>query len=218
MLRKFLVICFVLSSLNSSFVTAGKLSNCKSDSILPEIEVNNFDDIGRYLSHKSIRHIYASSRCPRCGESPKIRYECIDKFYNRFGNVIDSLDLIDYSNDTVCIRITGSNWQIYKDKSVLLYCKRGLYKIKDFSLTPIIYPEDYCGAERRAQDEEMRKKYEPDLDAFPMSYDWEMMQYQCYDVDKLYKNHGGSVGGFYRRLTRVIIKNNRIVYCDRWIW
>ena len=62
------------------------------------------------------------------------------------------------------------------------------------------------------------KKYEPDLDAWPMSYDAEMLFYQCYDVDKLYKNHGGPVGEFYMYLTRVIIKDNRIVYCDRWIW
>ena len=161
MLRKFLVICFLLSSLNSIFVTAGKLSNCKSDSIQPEIEVNNFDDIGRYLSRKKVRHVYASSGSPCCGESPKIRYECIDKFYNRFGNVIDSLDLIDYSCDTVCIRMSGNPATPYADPVVRLYCKKGLYEINDFTLTPIIYPEEYCGAKRRAQDEEMRKRYEP---------------------------------------------------------
>ena len=217
MLRKFLVICFVLSSLNSIFVTAGKLSNCKSDSIQPEIEVNNFDDIGRYLSHKSVRHIYANSS----RESPKIRYECIgnvQEYYSRLGNVIDSLDLIDYSCDTVCIRMSGNPAAPYADPVVRLYCKKGLYKINDFTLTPIIYPEEYCGAKRRAQDEEMRKKYEPNLDAWPMSYDAEMLYYKCYDEDKLYKNHGGDVGEFYMYLTRVIIKNNRIVYCDRWIW
>ena len=222
MLRKFLIICLFLNSLgNYVFAADEVLSDCKSDNLKSKREVNSFDDIGRYLSHKRVRHIYASSGSPVKGEKPDIRYKYIkgeQGFYNRLGEVIDSLDLIDYSNDTVCIRITGSNWQIYKDKSVLLYCKRGLYKIKDFSLTPIIYPEDYCGAERRAQDEEMRKKYEPNLDAWPMSYDWEMMQYQCYDEDKLYKNHGGDVGEFYMYLTRVIIKNNRIVYCDRWIW
>ena len=221
MLRKFLVICFVLSSLNSIFVTAGKLSNCNSDSIKPEIEVNNFDDIGRYLSHKSVRHIYASRGYPERGDNPETHYKCIgdvQKYYNRLGNVIDSLDLIDYSCDTVCIRQTGNPANPYADPVVLLYCKKGLYEINDFTLTPIIYPEEYCGAKRRAQDEEMRKKYKPDLDAWPMSYDAEMLLYQCYDVDKLYKNHGGSVAEFYMYLTRVIIKDNRIVYCDRWIW
>ena len=222
MLKKFLIICLFLNSLGNYVVTADEvLSNCKSDSIQPEIEVNNFDDIGRYLSHKSVRHIYASSGSPCCGESPKIRYECIDnvqRYYNRLGNVIDSLGLIDYSCDTVCIRMSGTPATPYADPAVRLYCKKGLYKINDFTLTPIIYPEEYCGAKRRAQDEEMRKKYEPDLDAWPMSYDWEMMLYQCYDEDKLYKHHGGSVAEFYMDLTRVIIKDNSIVYCDRWIW
>ena len=222
MLKKFLIICIFLNSLgNYVFAADEVLSNCNSDSIKPEIEVNNFDDIGRYLSHKSVRHIYASRGNPERGDNPKTHYKCIgdvQKYYNRLGNVIDSLDLIDYSCDTVCIRQTGNPANPYADPVVLLYCKKGLYEINDFTLTPIIYPEEYCGAKRRAQDEEMRKKYKPDLDAWPMSYDAEMLLYQCYDVDKLYKNHGGSVAEFYMYLTRVIIKDNRIVYCDRWIW
>ena len=222
MLRKFLIICLFLNSLgNYVFAADEVLSDCKSDSIQPEIEVNNFDDIGRYLSHKRVRHIYASSGSPSCGESPKIRYECIgnvQKYYSRLGNVIDSLDLIDYNCDTVCIRMSGNPATPYADPVVRLYCKKGLYKENDFTLTPIIYPEEYCGEKRRAQDEEMRKKYEPDLDAWPMSYDWDMMLYRCYDEDKLYKNHGGDVGEFYMYLTRVIIKDNSIVYCDVWIW
>ena len=222
MLKKFLIICIFLNSLgNYVFAADEVLSNCNSDSIKPEIEVNNFDDIGRYLSHKSVRHIYASRGNPERGDNPKTHYKCIgdvQKYYNRLGNVIDSLDLIDYSCDTVCISKSGNPATPYADPVVLLYCKKGLYEINDFTLTPIIYPEEYCGAKRRAQDEEMRKKYKPDLDAWPMSYDAEMLLYQCYDVDKLYKNHGGSVAEFYMYLTRVIIKDNRIVYCDRWIW
>ena len=215
MLKKILIICLSVGVLNNGvFASDGELSNDVSDSIMSKYEVNSFDDIGRYLSRKKVRHVYASSS----RESPKIRYECIDKFYNRFGNVIDSLDLIDYSCDTVCIRMSGNPAAPYADPAVRLYCKKGLYEINDFTLTPIIYPEEYCGEKRRAQDEEMRKKYEPDLDAWPMSYDWEMMQYQCYDEDKLYKNHGGFVAEFYCILTRVIIKDNSIVYCDRWIW
>ena len=222
MLKKILIICLFVGVLNNGvFASDGELSNGVSDSIMSKCEVNSFDDIGRYLSHKSVRHIYASSGSPGCGESPKIRYECIgnvQKYYNRLGKVIDSLDLIDYSCDTVCIRMSGNPATPYADPVVRLYCKKGLYKINDFTLTPIIYPEEYCGAKRRAQDEEMRKKYEPNLDAWPMSYDWEMMLYQCYDEDKLYKHHGGSVAEFYMDLTRVIIKDNSIVYCDCWIW
>lgn len=222
MLKKFLIICLFLNSLgNYVFAADEVLSDCKSDNLKSKREVNSFDDIGRYLSRKKVRHVYASSGSPCCGESPKIRYECIgnvQKYYNRLGNVIDSLDLIDYSCDTVCIRMSGNPAAPYADPIVRLYCKKGLYKINDFTLTPIIYPEEYCGEKRRAQDEEMRKKYEPDLDAWPMSYDWEMMLYQCYDEDKLYKNHGGSVAEFYMDLTRVIIQDNRIVYCDCWIW
>ena len=219
MLKKFLIICLFLNSLgNYGFAADEVLSDCKSDNLKTKHEVNSFDDIGQYLSRKTVRHIYASRGYPERGDNPKTHYECIDKFYNRFGNVIDSLDLIDYSCDTVCIRMTGNPATPYADPVVRLYCKKGLYEINDFTLTPIIYPEEYCGAKRRAQDEEMRKKYEPNLDVWPMSYDAEMLFYQCYDVDKLYKNHGGPVGEFYRYLTRVIIKDNRIEYCDRWIW
>lgn len=222
MLRKFLIICLFLNSLgNYVFAADEVLSDCKSDNLKSKREVNSFDDIGRYLSHKRVRHIYASSGSPVKGEKPDIRYKYIkgeQGFYNRLGEVIDSLDLIDYSNDTVCIRMSGNPATPYADPVVRLYCKKGLYKENDFTLTPIIYPEEYCGEKRRAQDEEMRKKYEPDLDAWPMSYDWDMMLYRCYDEDKLYKNHGGDVAEFYMYLTRVIIKNNRIVYCDRWIW
>ena len=222
MLKKFLIICLFLNSLgNYVFAADEVLSDCKSDNLKSKREVNSFDDIGRYLSRKTVRHIYASRGYPESGDNPKTHYECIQgerEYYNRLGNVIDSLDLIDYSCDTVCIRMTGNPATPYADPVVLLYCKKGLYEINDFTLTPIIYPEEYCGAKRRAQDEEMRKKYEPNLDAWPMSYDAEMLFYQCYDVDKLYKNHGGPVGEFYMYLTRVIIKDNRIVYCDRWIW
>ena len=219
MLKKILIICLFVGVLNNGvFASDGELSNGVSDSIMSKREVNSFDDIGRYLSRKKVRHIYASSGSPHCGESPDIEYKPIRGFYNRLGKVIDSLDLIDYSCDTVCIRMSGNPATPYADPVVRLYCKKGLYKINDFTLTPIIYPEEYCGAKRRAQDEEMRKKYEPNLDAWPMSYDAEMLYYKCYDEDKLYKNHGGDVGEFYMYLTRVIIKNNRIVYCDRWIW
>ena len=112
---------------------------------------------------------------------------------------------------------TGSTVAIYSAPHVELYCKKGLYKIKD-SITPIIFSEDFCGAKRRAQDEEMRKKYYSDLDAVPLSYDWKMMLYRCYDEQKLYKNHGGSVAEFYRDIIRVIIKDNRIEHCDKWKW
>lgn len=222
MLKKFLIICLFLNSLgNYVFAADEGLSDCKSDNLKSKREVNSFDDIGRYLSRKKVRHVYASSGSLCCGENPKIRYKCIgnvQKYYNRLGNVIDSLDLIDYSCDTVCIRMSGNPATPYADPVVRLYCKKGLYEINDFTLTPIIYPEEYCGAKRRAQDDEMRKKYEPNLDAWPMSYDAEMLYYKCYDEDKLYKNHGGDVGEFYMYLTRVIIQDNRIVYCDRWIW
>ena len=222
MLKKFLIICLFLNSLgNYVFAADEVLSDCKSDNLKSKHEVNSFDDIGQYLSRKTVRHIYASRGYPERGDNPKTHYECIQgerEYYNRLGNVIDSLDLIDYSCDTVCIRMSGNPAAPYADPDVRLYCKKGLYEINDFTLTPIIYPEEYCGAKRRAQDEEMRKKYEPNLDVWPMSYDAEMLFYQCYDVDKLYKNHGGPVGEFYMYLTRVIIKDNRIEYCDRWIW
>ena len=219
MLKKILIICLSVGVLNNGvFASDGELSNGVSDSTMSKYKVNSFDDIGRYLSRKKVRHVYASSGSPGCGEGPDIEYKPIRGFYNRLGNVIDSLGLIDYSCDTVCIRMSGNPATPYADPVVRLYCKKGLYKINDFTLTPIIYPEEYCGAKRRAQDEEMRKKYEPDLDAWPMSYDWEMMLYQCYDEDKLYKHHGGSVAEFYMDLTRVIIKDNSIVYCDCWIW
>ncbi len=219
-MKKVLIICFLLSLHSNDIFAADRcMQNCKSDSL--NFEVNSFDDIGRYLSRKEVRHVYASRGCPEDGDKPKIDYKRIEYsrgIYDNHGRRIDSLNLIDYSCDTVCIRMSGNPAAPYADPAVRLYCKKGLYMIGDSSITPIIYPEEYCGAERRAQDEEVRKKYEPDFDAWPMSYDWEMMQYQCYDEDKLYKNHGGFVAEFYCRLTRVIIKNNSIVYCDRWIW
>ncbi|MBR6544413.1 MAG: hypothetical protein IKT66_03260, partial [Alistipes sp.] len=125
MLKKILIICLSVGVLNNGvFASDGELSNDVSDSIMSKREVNSFDDIGRYLSRKKVRHIYASSGSPHCGESPKIRYECIgnvQKYYNRLGNVIDSLGLIDYSCDTVCIRMSGNPATPYADPVVRLY-------------------------------------------------------------------------------------------------
>ena len=177
-------------------------------------EVDSFEDIVRYLSRKKVRHIDAN------GRKPKIKYKYVEgvKYFSDLGKRIDSLDLIDYKNDTVCIMHTGSTVAIYSAPKVRMYCKKGEYRIEDSIVTPITYSKDYCGAERRAQDEEMRKKYYSDLDAVPFSYDWEMMLYRCYDEQKLYKNHGGPVAEFYCDIIRVIIKDNRIVHCDRWTW
>ena len=176
-------------------------------------EVRSFDDIVSYLSRKKVRHIYVQ------GDKPKIKYNYVSgiKGYQTLGKRIDHSDLIDYKNDTICILKSGSLVAITREPHVELYCKKGLYKIED-SITPIIYSEDFCGAKRRAQDEEMRRKYYSDLDAFPFSYDWEMMLYRCYDEKKLVKNHGGPVEDIYKRLFRIIIKDNRIVHCDRWEW
>ena len=78
MLKKFLIICLFLSSFgNYVFAADEVLSDCKSDNLKSKREVNSFDDIGRDLSRKRVRHIYASSGSPCCGESPKIRYERI---------------------------------------------------------------------------------------------------------------------------------------------
>ena len=96
MLKKILIICLFVGVLNNGvFASDGELSNGVSDSIMSKREVNSFDDIGRYLSRKKVRHIYASSGSPHCGESPDIEYKPIRGFYNRLGKVIDSLDLID---------------------------------------------------------------------------------------------------------------------------
>lgn len=176
-------------------------------------EVCNFDDIVRYLSRNKVRHIGVK------GDKPTIKYDYVSgiRGYQTLGNRIDHSDLIDYKNDTVCIFKLGSLVAITKEPDVELYCKKGLYKIED-SITPIIYSEDFCGAKRRAQDEEMRKKYYSDLDAAPFSYDWKMMLYRCYDEKKLLKNHGGPIADIYQSLFRIIIKDNRIVHCDRWEW
>ena len=176
-------------------------------------EVCNFDDIVRYLSRNKVRHIGVK------GDKPTIKYDYVSgiKGYQTLGRRIDHSDLIDYKNDTICIFKLGSLVAITKEPHVELYCKKGLYKIED-SITPIIYSEDFCGAKRRAQDEEMRKKYYSDLDAAPFSYDWMMMLYRCYDEKKLLKNHGGPIADIYQSLFRIIIKDNRIVHCDRWEW
>lgn len=217
MLKRVAIIYLLLAFLGSDVVVANcELPNCKPDST--KYEVDSFDDIVRHLSRKRVRYIYASRSTPEFGEEPVIDHKRIDmgRFYDTIGRRIDSLNLIDYSNDTVCIRSFTHHSTIYKTYK-RLYCKGGLYELGD-SITPIVYPEDYCGAERRAQDEAMRKKHYPDLDAVPLSYDWEMLHYRCFDEQRLFYNVGGDVGGFSMDIIRVIIKDHRIVYCDCWIW
>ena len=193
----------------------------------PSSEVYNFHDVVQHISNTSYRvtdidydeSVSIAYRKPIYGESEVIR-----NHYAKLAQTVDELNLVNYQCDTIQIYDSWSECSVgdvynspYSNYHLDLKCRKGLYELVDYKLEPKHFDEKYVNEKTRALYEEIRKKDYPNLDALPLTYDWEMLRYNCWDDQKMIRNFG-KITDVCETLIRIIIKDNRIVYCDRWDW
>ena len=193
----------------------------------PSSEVYNFHDVVQHISNTSYRvtdidydeSVSIAYRKPIYGESEVIR-----NHYTKLAQTVDELNLVNFQCDTIQIYDFWSEWSVgdvynspYSNYHLDFKCRKGLYELVDYKLEPKHFDEEYVNEKTRALYEEIRKKDYPNLDALPLTYDWEMLRYNCWDDQKMIRNFGKTTD-VCETLIRIIIKDNRIVYCDRWDW
>ena len=190
-------------------------------------EVYNFHDVVQHISNTSYRVTdidYDDSVSVTYNEPIYKKLEINRTHYAKLAQTVDELNLVNYQCDTIQIYESWSEWIVgdvynspYSNYHLDLKCRKGLYELVDYKLQPKHFDEEYVNEKNRALYEEIRKKNYPDLDALPFTYDWELLRYNCSDDQKMIRNFGKTTD-VCETLIRIIIKDNRIVYCDRWDW
>lgn len=193
----------------------------------PSSEVYNFNDVVQHISNTSYRDTdidYDDSVSVTYNEPIYKKLEINRTHYAKLAQTVDELNLVNYQCDTIQIYESWSEWIVgdvynspYSNYHLDLKCRKGLYELVDYKLEPKHFDEEYVNEKNRALYEEIRKKDYPDLDALPFTYDWEMLRYNCWDDQKMIRNFGKTTD-VCETLIRIIIKDNRIVYCDSWDW
>ena len=193
----------------------------------PSPEVYNFHDVVQHISKTSYRTTYIGydDNVNIAHKKPiNKKSEVVRNHYAKLAQTVDELNLVNFQCDTIQIYDSWSEWSVgdvynspYSNYHIDFKCRKGLYELVDYKLQPKHFDEEYVNEKTRALYEEIRKKNDPDLDALPFTYDWEMLRYNCWDDQKMIRNFG-KVTDVCGTLIRIIIKDNRIVYCDRWDW
>lgn len=193
----------------------------------PSSEVYNFHDVVQHISNTSYRVTdidYDDSVSVTYNEPIYKKLEINRTHYAKLAQTVDELNLVNYQCDTIQIYESWSEWIVgdvynspYSNYHLDLKCRKGLYELVDYKLQPKHFDKEYVNEKNRALYEEIRKKNYPDLDALTFTYDWEMLRYNCWDDQKMIRNFGKTTD-VCETLIRIIIKDNRIVYCDRWDW
>ncbi len=133
--------------------------------------------------------------------------------WEAFAKLVDKKDLINYSRDTIYIEESyPDTWNgccDYREHYFMtIKTKKGIYDLKRKKLIRRIY--------KNAQERLEKDSINPD--ALPGSYEWEMLRYRCWDDNMMFKYFGELVNGYTINFIRIVIKDNAIVYCDRWLW
>ena len=211
----------------SSKISASSMGSCNVGDITPSSEVNNFHDVVQHLSKTKYRVTYVDyDDCVEVSYETPInrKSKILRNHYARLAQSVDESNLVNYQCDTIQIYDGWCGWFVgdvynspYSNYSLDFKCGKGLYELVDYRLVEKQFDAEYVNEQTRAIYEEIRRKDYPDLDALPLTYDWEMLRYNCWDDQKMIRNFGERTD-VRETLIRIIIKNNRIVYCDGWDW
>lgn len=133
----------------------------------------------------------------------------------KFATLVDEMGLINYGRDTIYIEESHSDtWNgryDYRDHYFLtITTHKGIYDLKRKKLIQRIY--------ENAQETFEADSINPDALPAPGSYAWEMLRFRCWDDNMMIKYFGDTCYGYSIKFVRIIIKDNTIVYCDRWRW
>lgn len=237
---KWVILLLLLMACSSLFVVAqspvtNPLYGKAPRSVKPSAKVDNFYDVLKYLCNKKYRSVHVDYYEWKRSKVIQYRYPCnlnseyMNYYYQSLAREVDELELVDYKCDTIHISESWSDihfgtWQYITSTQgfrAKFYSHKGLYNFskqdENWTLSQVVFDEEYCSDERRALEAEWCRKHMPEYDAWFGGYDHMMLFYTCWDDEKLLRNYG-PVYGINRDLIRIIIHDNRIVYCDTWHW
>lgn len=234
---KLLILFMVLGGLSASAQSpvTNSLYGQAPRRVKPSPRVETFYDVLQHLCNQKYRSVNVHNYEWKRSKVIQYRYPCnlndeyVSYYYQSLAREVDRLELVDYKCDTIHISEAWSDtyfgpWQFITSTETFVatfHSHKGLYNFskqdENWVLSQVIFDQEYCSDERRALEAEWCRKHTPEYDAWFGGYDHMMLYYTCWDDKKLLRNYG-SVSGINRDLIRIIIHDNRIVYCDTWNW
>jgi hypothetical protein len=234
---KLLILFVVLGGLSASAQSpvTNSLDGQAPRRVKPSPRVETFYDVLQHLCNHKYRSVNVQNYEWKRSKVIQYRYPCnlndeyVSYYYQSLAREVDRLELVDYKCDTIHITEAWSDtyfgpWQFITSTETFVatfHSHKGLYNFskqdENWVLSQVVFDPEYCSDERRALEAEWCRKHTPEDDVWFGGYDHMMLYYTCWDDKKLLRNYG-SVSGINRDLIRIIIHDNRIVYCDTWNW
>jgi hypothetical protein len=175
--------------------------------VKPSPRVENFVDIVNHLSstnYRCKRVVYEDNRDKFKGDRVMTR----SKYFLTLAQKIDSLDIINFQCDTICIYSSGPDWIVGLTDPETIKCRKGFFFYKKGILEPTTVAEHpYYNEITRIEGKEP--------DPLPSTLQWFMKISSCFDDQKMSRLFV-ECSGVTSRLIRIVIRNHRVVYCDKY--
>lgn len=177
--------------------------------VKPSPRVENFVDIVNHLSstnYRCKRVVYGDNRDKFKGDRVMTR----SKYFLTLAQKIDSLDIINFQCDTICIYSSGSDWIVGVTHPETIKCRKGFFLYKNNKLEPTTVPKDpYYNMIEKVDGKDVNIAPEP----FPGTLQWYMLISNSFDDQEMIRLFP-DIHDVRSLLIRIVIHNNRVVYCD----
>lgn len=174
-------------------------------------EVKTFVDVVEHLSKKKFcyrRVVYGDNRDKY--ELRKVMSR--SDYYLTLARMIDSLNIVDFRCDTLSIYSSGSDWNVGVIYPEIIKCRKGFFLYKNNKLEPTTVPDyPYYNMIVKENGKDVNIQPVP----FPGTLQWFMLISNCFD-DKEMIRLFPQIDDVRSTLIRIVIHNNRVVYCDRY--
>ena len=174
-------------------------------------EVKTFVDVVEHLSKKKFRYrrvVYGDNRDKY--ELRKVMSR--SDYYLTLARKIDSLNIVDFQCDTLCIYSSGSAWTVGVRYPEIIKCRKGFFLYKNNNLEPTTVRKDpYYNMIVKVDGKDVNIQPEP----FPGTLQWFMLISNYFDGKEMIRLFP-QIDDVRSALIRIVIHNNRVVYCDSW--
>ena len=174
----------------------------------PTAEVKTFVDVVKHLSKTKYRckRVFYSDNRDKFEKSEVLQR---NDYYMTLARKIDSLNIVDFRCDTLSIYSSGSDWNVGVIYPEIIRCSKGFFLYKNNKLEPTTVPEDpYYNMIVKENGKDVNIQPEP----FPGSLQWFMLISNCFDDQEMIRLFP-NIHDVRSLLIRIVIHNNRVVYC-----
>ena len=174
-------------------------------------EVKTFVDVVKHLSKTKYRCklVFYSDNRDKFEKSEVLQR---NDYYMTLARKIDSLNIVDFRCDTLSIYSSGSDWNVGVRYPEIIKCRKGFFLYKNNKLEPTTVPEDpYYNMIEKVDGKDVNIQPVP----LPGTLQWFMLISNCFDDQEMIRLFP-AIHDVRSLLIRIVIHNNRVVYCDRY--